>query len=81
MTRNRLLSLPDEGNGSDAFFTPREAAAYLRVSLRHLQGRTDIPVSNIAPATSRRRMMRYRRSELDRLGAACGSQLIDRGRS
>lgn len=50
-----------------ALLTSKQAAAYLAISLRALQGRADIPRVNIAPPGSERAMWRYCRADLDQL--------------
>ncbi len=45
--------------------TPREAAAYLRMSERGLQDRADIPRVDIAAPGTERAMWRYRRADLE----------------
>lgn len=45
--------------------TPREAAAYLGVSIRWLQGNPTIPFVDLALPGRRRRMIRYRVEDLD----------------
>ena len=58
MPRNIVASI-------GALLTRAEAAKHLNVSVRWLEDCPDIPVVNLAPATSRRRMVRYRLVDLD----------------
>lgn len=49
--------------------TTAEAASYLRVSVRALQDRADIPRVDIAAPGSRKAQWRYRRPDLERFVA------------
>ena len=64
-TRNTKLTSPVAESNAERLFRRSEAAHYLGVSLRWLEGRSDIPAVNLARAASRRAMIRYRRSDLD----------------
>jgi hypothetical protein len=55
------------GAQAGALLRPKEAAAYLAVSLRALQSRADIPRVDMSPPGSERAMWRYCRADLDRL--------------
>ncbi len=59
----------DADDNSERLLRRREAAAFLGVSLRWLENRKDIPVVNLARAASRRAMLRYRRSDLQKFVA------------
>lgn len=62
---SNVASPEGEGNG-EQLLRRREAARYLATSLRWLEGRSDIPVVNLAGTASRRPMLRYRKRDLDR---------------
>lgn len=64
-TRSTTLTSAVAESNAERLFRRSEAAHYLGVSLRWLEGRSDIPAVNLARAASRRAMLRYRRSDLD----------------
>lgn len=61
----KIIPFSPSLNG-DRLLTRKEAAAYLRTSVRWLEGQRAIPALNIAAPNSRRAMIRYRQSDLDR---------------
>ena len=65
-TRTSKLTSPQSDGNTERLLRRPEAARYLGVSVRWLDSLRDIPVVNLAGATSRRSMPRYRRSDLDR---------------
>lgn len=65
----------------DRLLTRKEAAARLRVSLRHLETRTDIRPVNVAPPASRRPMWRYWQSIVDRVAGREPDPRGDGGRA
>lgn len=54
-------------NDPTALLRPKEAAAFLAISLRALQSRADIPRVDMSPPGSERAMWRYRRADLEQL--------------
>ena len=54
-------------SNADALFRPKEAARFLAISLRALQGRADIPRVDMSAPGSSRAMWRYRRADLEQL--------------
>jgi hypothetical protein len=60
--RQRRKELSDS---PDAYLDRRAAAAYLRLSVRFLEGNTSIPKTNFAGVNAKRPTWRYKRSDLD----------------
>ena len=58
-------SAPAPESGGDALITRKEAADYLRVSVRWLEGCPDIPRVDLARPSAKRATIRYRKSDLD----------------
>lgn len=56
---------PTGGVVAGPYLTTDEAAEYLGVSVRWLQGRPDIPRVNLGRPGAKRAMVRYRRTDLD----------------
>ena len=71
-SRPDKIAPPNEDRNGEQLLTRRQAAGYLAVSSRWLEGRSDIPVVDIASPKSRKAMPRYRQSDLDRCFAANG---------
>lgn len=60
LARLEPVELPDGG-----VFTRAEAARYLRLSIRTLEARSDIPAHDVRPPGTAKACWRYIRSELD----------------
>jgi hypothetical protein len=54
----------------DGYLTRNEAAAYLGVSIRRLEGDSSVPKFNVAAPGAKRATWRYRRLDLDEWMAA-----------
>lgn len=58
-------TMPGVARTDDTLLNKREAAAYLKVSIRWLETNPDIPKVNLARLASKRAIIRYRKSDLD----------------
>lgn len=64
----------------DRLFTRKEAADYLRVSVRWLEGCAEIPRVNLGRPGAKRATIRYRRTDLDTHIARCVVDPVRRAR-